>query len=306
MIKFSILITTKNRIEDLKYTLQENSHLLERKDVECMIYDDASTDNTLAFLKENYPNVALFSNQKSKGYIYNRNYLLNNCKGKYAISLDDDANFITGNCLEIIENHFLTHENCGVIACRVFWGKDKPKSIHSNEAIERVNGFVGCGHVWNIKVWKMIPNYPQWFVFYGEEDFASLQLLKKGFQIHYVPQILVHHRVNVLARKKDKDYQIRRRRSLRSAWYNYFIFYPISIIPKKIAYSVLQQIKNHTLKGNVKATLGMFQAIIDVLVNIPKLIKNSNRLTIREFKEFTNLPPAKIYWQPENTDNEKL
>ena len=208
MIQFSILISTKNRLEDLKITLQKISHLLQRDDVECIIYDDGSTDNTSEFLKEKHQNIQLLTNKKSKGYIYNRNYLLNNCKGKYAISLDDDSNFITENCLEIIEEHFKVNENCGVIACRIFWSKEEPLIIHTNEVVQKVSGFVGCGHIWNIDAWKKIPNYPEWFEFYGEEDFASLQLVKKGLEIHYLPEILVQHRVNVSARKKDKDYQI--------------------------------------------------------------------------------------------------
>lgn len=298
MIKYSILITTKNRLEDLQLTLQKIAHLLNREDVECTIYDDASTDTTSEFLKEKYPTIQLYKNTKSKGLIHNRNYLLNRCKGNYAISLDDDSNFLTDNCLETIESHFKSNENCGVIACRVFWGLDEPTSFHTNQIVERVNGFVGCGHVWNLKAWRTIPNYPEWYFFYGEEDFASFQLLKKGLEIHYVPEILVHHRVNVSARKNDKDYQIRRRRSLRSAWYNYFIFFPFSIIPKKMTYTIWQQIKNHTFKGNLKATLAMFQALYDVVVHIPIFIKNSNRLTIQEFKEYSNLPKAKIYWSP--------
>ncbi|OGS69791.1 MAG: glycosyl transferase [Flavobacteria bacterium RIFCSPLOWO2_12_FULL_31_7] len=295
---FSILITTKNRLEDLKVTLQKIAHLLEREDVECMIYDDASTDATVAFLKENYPNIQLFTNTISKGLIHNRNYLLNNCKGSFAISLDDDSNFMTENSLEIIENHFAHNEKCGVIACRVFWGKENPISTNTNQIVERVSGFIGCGHVWNIQAWRAIPNYPEWYFFYGEEDFASLQLLKKGIEIHYVPEILVHHRVDVSARKNDKDYQVRRRRSLRAAWYNYFIFYPFSIIPKKMAYTISQQIKNHTFKGNLRATLAMFQALFDVVVNIPNFIKYSNRLTNQQFKAYTNLSKAKIYWNP--------
>lgn len=300
MIKFSILISTKNRLEDLQLTLQKISHLLQREDVECIIYDDGSTENTSEFLKGKHQNIQFLINKKSKGYIYNRNYLLNNCKGKYAISLDDDSNFITKNCLEIIENHFNANENCGVIACRVFWSKEEPSIIHTNEVFQKVSGFVGCGHIWNMNAWKNIPNYPEWFEFYGEEDFASLQLVKKGLEIHYVPEILVHHRVNVLARQKDKDYQIRRRRSLRAGWYNYFLFYPMSVIPRKMMYTIWQQIKNHTFKGNIKATFAMFQAMFDVVKNIPNFIKNSNRLTIKEFKEFTNLPHTKIYWKPEN------
>ena len=38
---FSILITTKNRLEDLKFTLQKINHLIQRKDVECIIYSDS-------------------------------------------------------------------------------------------------------------------------------------------------------------------------------------------------------------------------------------------------------------------------
>ena len=298
MIKFSILITTKNRLDDLQLTLQKIAHLLNRDDVECLIYDDASNDFTVDFLKENYPAIQLYINKKSRGLIHNRNYLLNNCKGKYAISLDDDSNFIAENCLEIIENHFATNENCGVIACRIFWSKEEPLSTFTNEVTQKVSGFVGCGHIWNRDVWKKIPNYPEWFEFYGEEDFASFQLHKKGLEIHYVPEILVHHRVNVSARKNDKDYQIRRRRSLRAGWYNYFIFYPVSIIPKKIGYSVWQQLKNHTFKGNFKSTLAMFQAFFDLLLNSVNILKTSNRLTEKEYKEYSNLPKAKIYWHP--------
>lgn len=297
-IKFSILISTKNRLEELQYTLQKIAHLIERDDVECLLYDDASSDDTVNFLKTNYSTIQLFENKVSKGYIFNRNYLLNSCKGKYAISLDDDANFISDNCLEIIENHFQKNKNCGVIACRIFWGKNVPTVTESTEKVMQVAGFVGCGHVWDIKAWHAIPNYPEWYEFYGEEDFASLQLLKKGFEIHYVPEILVHHRVNVSERKNDKDYQIRRRRSLRAGWYNYFIFYPFSIIPKKMAYTIWQQLKNHTFKGNRKATLAIFQALFDVIISIPKFVKFSNRLSKQEFTKYCNLPKAKIYWNP--------
>ena len=52
-IEFSILITTKNRLEDLKITLQKIADLKNRDIVEVMLYDDASTDGTFEFIKEN-------------------------------------------------------------------------------------------------------------------------------------------------------------------------------------------------------------------------------------------------------------
>lgn len=119
-------------------------------------------------------------------------------------------------------------------------------------------------------------------------------------EITYLPEIFIQHRVDVKSRKKGKDYQSRTRKSLRSGWYLYFLFYPLKIIPKRMVYTIFTQIKNKTFKGDIKATLGMLQALFDVVKNIPNFKKNGNRLTIQEFKDFTNLPPAKIFWQPEN------
>ncbi|MFI2743782.1 glycosyltransferase family 2 protein [Zhouia sp. PK063] len=298
-IKFSILITTKNRLEELKLTLQKIAYLLERSDVECLIYDDASEDGTFAYIKTNYPNIIRYQNKKSKGLIHNRNFLLNTCKGDYAISLDDDAHFLTDDVLEEIENYFIQNPKSGVIAFRIFWGIKAPNILDCTEKAHIVNSFVGCGHVWNMQAWQEIPNYPEWFIFYGEEQFASYQLFKKGWEVHYNPYILIHHRVDINRRKQDNDYQIRTRRSLRSGWYLYFMFFPWKYIPRKLAYTFYVQVKNKTLKGDFKATFAILQAICDTGFNLPKLIKHSNRLSCIELNAFSILPDAKIYWKPE-------
>ena len=298
-VKFSILITTRNRLEELKFTLQESSLLINREDTEVLIYDDASTDGTYDYLKITYPKVKLFRNKKSKGLIHNRNVLLNSCVGKYAISLDDDAYFLTKNPFEIIEEYFINNDNCGVIACRIFWGKEKPMTIQHHEINQRVFGFVGCGHVWKMNDWEQIPNYPSWFVFYGEEEFASYHLFKKNIEIHYVPDILVHHKVNVKNRKKASDYQERTRRSFRSGWYLLWIFSPIEFIPRKLAYTFWIQFKTKMIKGDWKATLAVLQAVFDTVINLPKLVKQSDRLSKEQYVEIKKLTPTKLYWKPE-------
>ena len=139
---FSILITTKNRLDDLKWTLIKIQHLLHRSDVEFIIFDDGSHDETSAFIKEHYPDIILFRNEFSKGLIYCRNQMLNQTKAKYAISLDDDAHFESENILENIENHYLSNPKCGVIACRIYWGLEFPETTFTNEIVERTRGFV--------------------------------------------------------------------------------------------------------------------------------------------------------------------
>lgn len=298
--QFSILITTKNRLADLVFTLDKIKPLLDRRDVVCLICDDGSTDGTASFLQVKYPEIELIQNSESQGLIFSRNRLLHLTTTEFAISLDDDAHFITEKPLESISDHFDKNTHCGLLALRIFWGLEEPVSILTNEKPNRVQGFVGCAHVWRMKTWRDIPAYPAWFIFYGEEDFASYQLFKKNWEIHYLPEVLVHHRVDVKSRRKDLDYGIRLRRSLRAGWYLFFLFYPLQKIPRKMAYSIWMQMKLKVFKGDLKALKALFLALIDLIGAIPKIIKNSNRLTQIEYNAYQKLEQTKLYWIPEN------
>ncbi|GAA4976013.1 glycosyltransferase [Algibacter aquimarinus] len=300
--KFSILITTYNRLEALKYTLNTLNDFLVSDDIEFIICIDGSTDGTQEFLRSNYLNISLICHDESRGLIASRNELLNLTKAKYAISIDDDANFLTDNVLENIEYLFERYPKCGVQSFSVFWDLNVPENTIKYEDIRLVNGFIGCGHVWNMEAWKAIPNYPEWFVFYGEEDFAAFQLFKKEWDVFYNPNILVHHRVSIKNRSKHKDYYTRLRRSLRAGWYLYFLFYPTKQIPKRFIYTLWVQIKTKIFNGDLGAIIPIIKAIFDVLTNIPKLKTNSNRLSLKQFEEFSKLPSVKIYWKPKNSN----
>ncbi|MFV8372615.1 glycosyltransferase family 2 protein [Flavobacterium sp. LB2P74] len=295
---FSILITTKNRLTDLAFTLEKIKNFLQEDRVECVIFDDGSTDGTQAYLKENFPNIRLESNPVSKGYIYCRNKMLNETQADYAISLDDDAHFVTEKPLDSIQEYFEENANCGLVALRIFWGLKEPNSASSIEKAQQVQSFVGCAHVWRMKAWRAIPHYPEWFVFYGEENFASFQLFKKNWTVNYLPEVLVNHRVDVKSRRNNSDYGIRLRRSLRSGWYLYFLFYPLGSIPSKMVYSLWIQFKLKVFKGDFKALQAIVLALLDLIWNIPRILKNSNRLAEKEYKDYNQLPEAKIYWQP--------
>ena len=296
---FAILITTKNRKTDLAFTLNKIKDLLDRKDVVCIICDDGSTDGTSDFLKIEYPNIQLIQNPESKGLIFSRNRLLNLTTTEFAVSLDDDAHLNSTIALECIKEYFYNNSDCGLIALRIFWGLEETKETTSNEKPHRVQGFVGCAHVWRMSAWRDIPNYPSWFIFYGEEDFASYQLFKKNWEIHYLPEVLVHHRVDIKSRKQNPDYTLRLRRSLRSGWYLFFLFFPLEIIPRKMAYSIWMQLKLKVFKGDFKAFQALVLALIDLIWSISLLIKNSNRLTQKEYEAYQRLPETKLYWQPE-------
>ena len=299
MKQISILITTFNRLKELKYTLS-SLESFNKEDIRIIICDDASTDGTSEFIRKAYPEILLLVNPINKGLIFSRNLLMSRVQTPYAISLDDDANFLGSDPLERIIEYFEEQPKCGVIAFRIFWGIEKPVNILTEEDTETVKSFVGCGHVWRMEAWKEIPEYPTWYRFYGEENFAAFQLFKKGWKVYYLPSVLVHHRVDNQARKKDADYYLRARRSLRADWYNYFIFYP----KRKLVHLFLFSIKAQLLKGNktkdIKVLKNTFLAMWDMVKNSSRLQENRNSLTISEYNEWKELPDTRIYWKIKN------
>jgi len=58
------------------------------------------------------------------------------------------------------------------------------------------------------------------------------------------------------------------------------------------------QLKLKVFKGDLKALVAIVQAIGDVIFNIPRLLKNSKRLTKKEFEKFSKIPDTKLYWIP--------
>jgi len=300
---FSILITTKNRLNDLAYTLEKIKHLMERKDVVCIICDDGSSDATSSFLEINYPHIQRIQNLSSRGLIYSRNRLLNLVTTKFAISIDDDLHFLSQSPLEIILDFFNKNQEVAVLGFRIFWNKLEPLTTNTTEQSTPMQSFAGGAHAFRMKAWHDIPNYPSWFVFYGEEDFAAYQLFKKNWRIQYLPEVLVHHRVDLKSRKRNPDYALRLRRSLRSGWYLFFLFYPLGLIPRKMAYTIWMQLKLKVFKGDLVVLQALFLALFDLIRSIPRLIKNSNRLTSGEFRAYKKLPSTKLYWQPENGNN---
>jgi len=90
--KLSVIIPTKNRCEYLKRAV--NSILDQTwKNIEIIIIDDASTDNTVLYLTElidNNNNVKFISNKKAIGGSKSRNLGINIATGYYIGFLDDD------------------------------------------------------------------------------------------------------------------------------------------------------------------------------------------------------------------------
>ena len=79
------------------------------------IADNASTDNSVSFIENNFPEVKIIQNQLNEGYAKGYNYALKGLKEKYFVLLNSDIE-VTDNWIEPIIN--LMEENSNISACQ--------------------------------------------------------------------------------------------------------------------------------------------------------------------------------------------
>ncbi len=112
MKKLSIVIITWNKCKKLKRCLDS---ILDsdndREDIEIIIVDNKSIDNTLSMLGEYSSKIRLIQNKKNIGVAPARNQGIKIAKGDYVMMLDDDTQVKPGCFNKIIE--FMDgHEDC--------------------------------------------------------------------------------------------------------------------------------------------------------------------------------------------------
>ena len=96
-IKVSVLVPVWNQEELVIRALES---VPRRDDIEVLVCDDGSTDNTLknvrAYAKEHKDlNIRILFNRENKGLGYTKNKLYDNAEGEYVYELDSDDALIT-------------------------------------------------------------------------------------------------------------------------------------------------------------------------------------------------------------------
>jgi GT2 family glycosyltransferase len=292
----SLLISTRNRRADLLRTLRVMAPAF-LPGHEVMVLDDASEDGTAETVATEFPAVRLLRHEVRTGYIAARNELLAAARGELAISLDDDAEIATAGFLDRIAEHFAAHPRCGVLALRIFWGRTLPAStLPASTGVadppRRVQSFVGCGHVWRLEAWRSLPPYPAWFEMYGEESFASYELLRRGWEVHYLPSVLVHHRVD-LKDRPAAERAWRFRRQLRAGLFLACLFHPGKLLPRHIAYAFREQARRDRRLSD------LVRVAADLVRHAPRLRRERRALSPEQWELWQSMEPALIYWSPE-------
>ena len=90
-VRASVIIPTRNRKDLLRKAIA--SAMAQDVPVEVIVLDDASTDDTVATIRKEFPNVTVIESPTSRGPCVLRNLGAARATGEFLVTLDDDCEF---------------------------------------------------------------------------------------------------------------------------------------------------------------------------------------------------------------------
>lgn len=184
------------------------------RDFEIIVVDNGSTDKSVDFLKQNYPQVKLISLPENMGFSYAVNRGMEQSKGKYIILLNNDTK-VDAYWLEELHKALVENPEVGFCASKVLF-MDKPKVINSAGDLYQKNGRarnIGLGEtdagqfeepttvfgtsgvaaMYRRELFEDVGLFDEdFFAFYEDVDLSfRAQLL--GYCCLYVPTAVIYH-----------------------------------------------------------------------------------------------------------------
>lgn len=204
---FSIIIVAHNEEKALARCLQSlKKQCGSRKNIEIIVVDDNSSDNTIKMAKKAGANV--FPQKKSMGISFCRNLGTKKAKGKYVIFLDAHVYLTEKNSFKIIEDYFKAFPKVVGISgfyksfrkndynfvrdlVREAYRQKKKKIVHIS--FSNFSTFSSCIGAIRKMVFKTY-SFPEKYKDGANEDsLFQLILMNKGFQFLHLKQIQCWH-----------------------------------------------------------------------------------------------------------------
>jgi GT2 family glycosyltransferase len=205
-LEVSIMITTKNRVDELRRTCRVLQQLSPAP-LEILITADGCTDETVRFVKSDMPAARLFVHKPGRGSIASRDRMLREARGDLVLSLDDDSYPQEPECLAQIAALFEQRPEIAVLhfpQCTDEYPETLPRFDFGPPRLTR--SFSSAGAVLRRATYLQLPGFePSFFHAYEEPDYA-LQCVAAGHEIFYTPLVSIRHHYSGTARNENRTH----------------------------------------------------------------------------------------------------
>jgi glycosyltransferase involved in cell wall biosynthesis len=179
----SIVIVTRNRIDDLRTALESATAQL--GDPEVLVIDDGSTDGTPEMVARTFPQVRLVRSDEPRGYIVQRNRAAEMASGDVVVSLDDDARFSSEETVQVTLAEFSDPRIAAVAMPLIHTarGPDVLQRPPSDDGIWLTNAYIGTAHAVRRDVFLALGGYREQLEHFFEEPDFCVRLMRAGYVV---------------------------------------------------------------------------------------------------------------------------
>jgi len=134
-LKLSIVIPTYNAHEWIRAVPRFDPRAPARRRLRGLAVDDTSSDDTVAIVRSQFPEVRVFTNEKNLGFGKTVNVGLKASTGEYILVLNNDT-WIHEGALDALMGYLDAHADTGIVGPKVLSGDGRsttvPRRIHSD------------------------------------------------------------------------------------------------------------------------------------------------------------------------------
>ncbi len=281
-MKVSIVIPNYNGKQLLEKNLP--SVIKRSEGAEIIVVDDGSTDDSVAFLKSQYPKIKLIQQKKNKGFSSVVNTGVTAASGEIVMLLNTDA-VPQGDFLAPLIKHFndpiVFAVGCldksiegvkTVLRGRGIGAFKRGFLVHERGEVDKkstlwVNG--GSG-VFRKDIWQKLDGMDEIYdPFYWEDIDLSYRALKAGYRIVFEKNSIVEHRHEIgVIKKHYSPYQIK-----KIAYRNQCMFVWKNISDRTFLVQHLLWLPYHKFKALMRFDTAFFAGFMNALLQLPKILK---------------------------------
>ncbi len=215
---FSIIITTRNRSDDLSRTLTRLQHL-EPSANEIIVCADGCSDGTIDMVRSNFPDVKLHVNAIGIGSVASRDAMLQTAAGDWVLVLDDDSYPMDDDFFLRVLPIIAQHSEAAVITFIELRDEDvQPRENPSENLGFYVSSYPNCAALMRRDLYFKSAGFAAHFIHMYEEPDYALQCYGAGYAVWFEPSLAVRHHLSAVSRQPVKRHHQNARNELWSVW----------------------------------------------------------------------------------------
>jgi len=280
-------------------------------DYELIIVDNNSSDGSVEYIKENFPQATLIENKENFGFAKGNNIGVEKCNGEWIFFLNNDAS-LEENCLSILAEHIKNRKPEQLVFAPIMLKSDSPQFIDSAgdkiypwgyaytyknalatlEDMEISSACCGAA-VFNKELLLRLHGFDEDFFLYYEDVDLSLRAKHLGAKMWLAAQAKVLHKGSATTGKKNalRLYYVDRNR-----FWTKLKNFPLITLIKYSPHSLISSILSLVLWTKRGFFLTWIKTRFDMLRGIPKMLKKrkkifaESKINTSEFEKWLRRP----------------